>query len=83
MNALLAAYVPPGQQGLGWGVLSTVEGIGGMIGPIIGGVLATRFSESSVVGLAGILFVIMSLFYVFFPFRLFKGEASPPAKQMK
>ncbi|TFE23702.1 MFS transporter [Cohnella luojiensis] len=80
-NALLAAYVPPGQQGLGWGVFSTVEGIGGIIGPIIGGFLATRFSESSVVGLAGIMFMIISLFYVFFPFRLFKGDSLPPAKE--
>jgi MFS family permease len=78
-NALLATFVPPGQQGLGWGVFSTVEGIGGIIGPIIGGFIATRFSESSVVGLAGIMFVIISLFYVFFPFRLFRGEAPPAA----
>jgi MFS family permease len=76
-NALLAAYVPPGQQGLGWGVFSTVEGIGGMIGPIIGGFLATHYSGSSVVGLAGIMFIIISLFYVFFPFRLFRGDLSP------
>jgi MFS family permease len=76
-NALLAAYVPPGQQGLGWGVFSTVEGIGGMIGPFVGGLLATRYSESSVVGLAGIIFIIISLFYVFFPFRLFRGDLSP------
>lgn len=74
-NALLAAYVPPGQQGLGWGVFSTVEGIGGMIGPILGGFLATRYSESSVVGLAGIMFIIISTFYVFFPFRLFRGDS--------
>lgn len=73
-NALLAAYVPPGQQGLGWGVFSTVEGIGGMIGPYVGGLLATRYSQPSVVGLAGILFIVISLFYVFFPFRLFRGE---------
>lgn len=75
-NALLAAYVPPGQQGLGWGVLSTVEGIGGMIGPIIGGVLATSFSQSSVIALAGLLFILISLFYIFFPFRIFRGEGS-------
>lgn len=82
-NALLAAYVPPGQQGLGWGVFSTVEGIGGIIGPIIGGFLATRFSETSVVGLAGIMFMVISLFYVFFPFRLFKGDSLPPAIEPK
>lgn len=77
-NALLAAYVPPGQQGLGWGVFSTVEGIGGMIGPAIGGLLATRFTETSVVGLAGVLFIMICLFYLFFPTRLFQGEGSSP-----
>ncbi|WP_309244716.1 MFS transporter [Cohnella silvisoli] len=82
-NALLAAFVPPGQQGLGWGVFSTVEGIGGIIGPLIGGFIATRYSGSSVVGLAGIMFIIISMFYVFFPFRLFKGEAPPPIKVIK
>lgn len=73
-NALLAAYVPPGQQGLGWGVFSTVEGIGGMIGPYVGGVLAISLSESWVVALAGSLFMLISLFYVFFPFHSFRGE---------
>jgi len=73
-NALLAAYVPPGQQGLGWGVFSTVEGLGGMIGPYLGGVLAISLSESWVVGLAGALFMLISLFYVFFPFHSFRGE---------
>jgi len=73
-NALLAAYVPPGQQGLGWGVFSTVEGLGGMIGPYIGGVLAVSLSESWVVGLAGALFILISLFYVLFPFHTFRGE---------
>ncbi|WP_254450257.1 MFS transporter [Cohnella herbarum] len=83
-NALLATFVPPGQQGLGWGVFSTVEGIGGIVGPLIGGFIATRYHEASVVGLAGIMFMIISLFYVFFPFRLFKGgEELPPVNGMK
>jgi MFS family permease len=73
-NALLATYVPAGQQGLGWGVFSTVEGLGGMIGPYLGGVLATVLSESWVVGLAGALFILISMFYVFFPFHSFRGE---------
>jgi len=75
-NALLAAYVPQGQQGLGWGVFSTVEGIGGMIGPVLGGLIATRTGEPSVIGLAGALFIVISVFYLFFPFKLFRGESS-------
>ncbi|MBW5445462.1 MFS transporter [Cohnella sp. CFH 77786] len=73
-NALLAAYVPPGQQGLGWGVFSTVEGLGGVIGPYVGGLLATLLSEAWVVGVAGALFMLISLFYVFFPFHSLRGE---------
>lgn len=73
-NALLAAYVPSEQQGLGWGVFSTVEGIGGIVGPYLGGLLAISLNESWVIGLAGALFVFISLFYAFFPFRLFRGE---------
>jgi MFS family permease len=73
-NALLAAYVPPGQKGLGWGVFSTVEGLGGVIGPYVGGMLAVMLSDSWVVGLAGALFMIISLFYLFFPFHSLRGE---------
>jgi MFS family permease len=73
-NALLAAYVPPGQKGLGWGVFSTVDGLGGVIGPYVGGMLAVMLSDSWVVGLAGALFMIISLFYLFFPFHSLRGE---------
>lgn len=75
-NALLAAYVPPGQQGLGWGVFSTVEGIGGLIGPAIGGALAEAFGEPFVVRFAGIIFIAISLMYWIFPFRTFRGEGT-------
>ncbi|CAM3751405.1 MFS transporter [Cohnella lubricantis] len=75
-NALLAAYVPPGQQGLGWGVFSTVEGIGGLIGPGIGGILAEAFGEPSVVRFAGFIFIAISLMYMIFPFRTFRGEGA-------
>lgn len=73
-NALLAAYVPPGQKGLGWGVFSTVEGLGGVLGPYIGGMLAVMLGASRVVGLAGLLFMLISLFYLFFSFHSFRGE---------
>ncbi|MFD0617414.1 MFS transporter [Paenibacillus sp. GCM10027629] len=69
-NALLAQYVPPAQQGLGWGIFSTVEGIGVMIGPVLGGYLASVMSTQQVVLISSILFGLIALFYVFFPFRL-------------
>jgi MFS family permease len=73
-NALLAAYVPPTQQGLGWGILSTVEGIGVMIGPVLGGVVASYYGESTVIWMSAVLFGIIGLFYLWFPFRVFSGD---------
>ncbi|BBH22752.1 putative glycolipid permease LtaA [Paenibacillus baekrokdamisoli] len=75
-NALLANYVPPMQQGLGWGIFSTVEGIGGMIGPVIGGTLAAWQGQTSVVWYSAILYGLIGFFYIWFPFRAFTDSGS-------
>lgn len=75
-NALLANYVPPMQQGLGWGIFSTVEGIGGMIGPVVGGVLASLYNQSAVVWYSAAMYVLIGLFYIWFPFRAFTESGS-------
>ncbi|REE78806.1 putative MFS family arabinose efflux permease [Paenibacillus taihuensis] len=73
-NALLANYVPPKQQGLGWGIFSTVEGIGGMIGPVVGGTLATWQGQSTVLWYSGIMYAVIGFFYIWFPFRAFRDR---------
>ncbi len=78
-NALLASYVPPQQQGLGWGIFSTVEGIGVMIGPVAGGVIAHVRGESDVVWISALLFGLIGLLYLLFPFRS-SGSSSEPSK---
>lgn len=70
-NALLASYVPPKQQGLGWGLFSTVEGFGVMIGPVVGGIVASRIGQPSVVWYSAALFGLIGLFYLWFPFHSF------------
>ncbi|MGZ9585502.1 MFS transporter [Paenibacillus marinisediminis] len=70
-NALLALYVPPEQKGLGWSLLSTVEGIGVLIGPVLGGFLADLWSVSAVVWLSAGLFGIIAIVYMLFPSRWF------------
>lgn len=71
-NALLAAFVPPQQKGVGWGIFSTVEGIGVMIGPALGGAIADSFGLQAPFLVAASLFLFIGMFYVWFPFRLFK-----------
>nr|WP_243735330.1 MFS transporter [Paenibacillus turpanensis] len=66
-NALLAAYVPPAQQGVGWGIFSTIEGIGVMLGPIIGGYLADSLSMQSTVMISAAIFAAIGVFYFAYP----------------
>lgn len=80
-NALLASYVPVKQQGLGWGLFSTVEGIGVMIGPIVGGVIASRIGVPAVVWYSAALFGLIGLFYLWFPFHHFKENHSDSRKK--
>ena len=63
-NALLATYVPPKQEGVGWGLLSTFEGVGVMIGPILGGVIALWGGETAVFWTSAILFGLIGLYYL-------------------
>ncbi|MGO4547684.1 MFS transporter [Paenibacillus sp. 2TAB23] len=70
-NALLATYVPPKQEGVGWGMLSTFEGFGVMIGPAAGGLLAAQNGESSVFWTSATLFGLIGLFYFWLPKQAF------------
>lgn len=73
-NALLAAYVPPKQEGLGWGLLSTVEGLGGMVGPLAGGILAASFGSRTVIWVSAALFGLIALLYVLIPATKMNGK---------
>jgi len=73
-NALLAAYIPPAQRGLGWGIFSTVEGVGGVFGPYFGGLIATLWGEGFLVGLAGVIFGAIGILYLILPLRTQGGD---------
>jgi MFS family permease len=51
--------------------LSTVEGVGVMIGPIVGGMIAAWNGEIAVFWISAILFGAIGLFYLWFPFEAF------------
>lgn len=74
-NAILSYHVPTGQKGLGWGIFSSVEGIGVMIGPVLGGRIADLFNEGVTVLVSALLLGGISLFYLLFPSNRLLGEA--------
>lgn len=76
-NALLASYLPKSQEGLGWGIFSTLEGIGIMIGPAAGGVIASLGEEADVIWTAAALFGSIGLFYLLYPLRPPEQPAGP------
>ncbi|HBI03075.1 MAG TPA: MFS transporter, partial [Paenibacillaceae bacterium] len=73
-NAILSYQVPEGQEGLGWGIFSSVEGIGIMIGPIVGGGIGSLYGENVTVWLSAILLGGIALFYLLLPFHRVIGK---------
>jgi len=73
-NALLSYYVPPNQEGVGWGLLNTVEGIGIAIGPSLGGAIGSLFTVAAPIEIAAAIFLFIGIFYLFVPI---KGIANP------
>ena len=66
-NTLLAEAIPPEQQATGWGIISTIEGLGLAAGPAIGGFLTQTFSPFSTLLATALILFVMSLFYLFYP----------------
>ncbi|WP_336772475.1 MFS transporter [Paenibacillus sp. MMO-58] len=81
-NALMSRHIPNDAPGTGWGVLSTIEGLGVVVGPLIGswvyanGNLATPFHVSA------LLFSVIGFSYLLMPSKLFiqsKEHSSCPS----
>ncbi|MNO18970.1 putative glycolipid permease LtaA [compost metagenome] len=75
-NAILSHFVPDEQKATGWGVLSGIEGIGVILGPILGGWMAESFDVTVTVGISAMLLFGIMLFYWIRPVR-----QHPPAQQ--
>lgn len=75
-NAVLSAFVPNEQKGTGWGVLSSIEGIGVMAGPVLGGWVGGHFNETVTVAVSAFLLAAIAIYYMIVPKRqLLPGKA--------
>ncbi|MCR8641249.1 MFS transporter [Paenibacillus sp. N1-5-1-14] len=73
-NALLAGHVPKEQQGMGWGLFSSIEGIGVVIGPVIGGWLAQQFSDTLTIGISSLILGGIAIFYLVLSTSFYQEE---------
>src|SRR5699024_10870869 len=70
-NKYLAGTIEEGRRAESWGVISSVQGIGAMIGPALGGLTADFFGTVDATLLAsGLIFVLLFFYYAaLFAFR--------------
>ena len=61
INAILAQNTPPEVKGSIFGLLFSAQQVGGMAGPILGGIIATYLGMKYVFYIAGLLLIILSL----------------------
>lgn len=73
-NAILSYNIPSSQEGMGWGVFSTVEGIGVMVGPVLGGALASGINTVVPIIVSSVLFASIGFFYLLFPFHKLQSK---------
>jgi len=76
-NALMAKYIPHESQGAGWGVFSSVEGLGVIVGPLVGSWLAGDGNVAVPFWAGALMFGLMTVFYLLTPSVLFRTELSP------
>lgn len=70
-NALMARYIPEDAAGISWGLLFSIEGLGVVVGPLIGSWLASVGNELLPFRVSAILFGVISVVYLLSPARLF------------
>jgi MFS family permease len=73
-NALMARFVPEDSKGMDWGIFSSVEGLGVVIGPLIGSWLASGNHITLPFIVSSGLFGLIGLIYLITPLRLYEPE---------
>ncbi|WP_239619255.1 MFS transporter [Cohnella mopanensis] len=75
-NALLSRHVPAQSPSMGWGILSSLEGMGVVVGPLIGSWAVAKGSLASPFLLCACLYGIVGLSYFLMPAELFGKRSS-------
>ncbi|MGN0894214.1 MAG: MFS transporter [Succinivibrio sp.] len=74
-NSIMVLFTPPKARGIGFGSLFSAQMIGGALGPVIGGLLASFISYKSVYVLSGSLLFSTGVYLLFLAPASFKEKA--------
>ncbi|CAM5205787.1 putative MFS family arabinose efflux permease OS=Ureibacillus acetophenoni OX=614649 GN=SAMN05877842_11152 PE=4 SV=1 [Ureibacillus acetophenoni] len=73
-NSFIAGYIPESLKSVGWGIFSSLQGLGVMIGPALGGVLAKSYETMATIQASAVIFGGAAVFYFFYAIRKQKKE---------
>ncbi|MFY3790317.1 MFS transporter [Ureibacillus sp. MALMAid1270] len=73
-NSFIAGYIPESLKSVGWGIFSSLQGLGVMIGPALGGVLAKSYETMATIQASAVIFGGVAVFYFFYAIRKQKKE---------
>lgn len=75
-NSILVLITPGNSRGIGFGLMTSAQMLGGALGPIIGGLIVTLSSYSYVYVFSGLLMLCMGIYILFFAPESFKKAAN-------
>lgn len=67
-NAFMARFIDTSSKEASWGIISSVQGVSVMIGPVIGGILLQFWSVTGAVMAAAVLIGMTALYYIGYGF---------------
>ncbi|HWL23948.1 MAG TPA: MFS transporter [Ureibacillus sp.] len=76
-NSFIAGYIPESLKAVGWGIFSSLQGLGVMIGPAIGGVLAESYQTMTTIQGSAVIFGVAAIFYFFYAIKKQKQNFKP------
>ena len=69
-NAIVSSSLSKDNKGIMWGMVSTLEGLGRAVGPLIGGILGSYVSMRFSFSICSLIIFVLSAYYYIFRFKI-------------